>query len=92
MDPVAIIGGLIAAGWVIKKVRDKSRSGHADGGSGWSASDGRGLFGGSGSSSSLGGGSGTDGAVSSGDHGCGGHGHGGGDCGGHGGGGGHGGW
>ena len=84
MDPFAILGGLIAAGWVIKKVRDLSRPSHADGGSGDDDS----------SPASVGGfgvDSGTGAAVSSSDGGSGGHGHGGGDCGGHGGcGGGHG--
>jgi hypothetical protein len=76
MDPFAIIGGLIAAGWVVKKARDLGRSGHAGGGSDDNGS--------SESIAGLGVGGGTATGVSSD---CGsGHGHGGGDCGGHGGG------
>jgi hypothetical protein len=84
MDPFAIIGGLIAAGWIVKKVREAGRSDLSDGSSGDddSRSPGAGKLGVDG---------GTATGVSSSDCGSG-HGHGGGDCGGHGGGGGHGGW
>jgi hypothetical protein len=91
MEPLTIIGALVAAGWGIGKIRKWRREHTSD--SRGVGDEGGGLLGGSGSSSGLSGGSGADGAASSGDHGCGGHGHGGGDCGGHGGcGGGHGGW
>ena len=96
VEPITIIGALVAVGWGIGKIR-KWRREQASG-SGWTAGEEGRVFSGS-SSTSLSGGSGTDGAASSGDHGghghggdCSGHGHGGGDCSGHGGGGGGHGW
>jgi hypothetical protein len=85
MDPFIIIGGLLVAGWAIKKSGDLILSRSSDGDGGRSDRS-------SAESGGLGADSGT--AVSGSDGGFGGHGHGG-DCGGHGGGdcgGGHGGW